>query len=165
MCSDLYVFCECSLFRSPFVLFLPSFRALFALLPSSCRVLSALFACFLLRLKCYFRGPFLLLSTVFSCYFFAMFAFFFAVLCSFRAQYTFSTNSYTVCVQCSCSFRVLFEMVKIQIGNTLASRVATVTGACHVLFSFSVRMVKIQIGNTLASRVATVTGACSLFGF
>ena len=165
MCSDLYVFCECSLFRSPFVLFLPSFRSLFALLPSSCRVLSALFPCFLLRLKCYFRGPFLLLSAVFSCYFFRDVRVFFAFLCSFRAQYTFSTNNYTVCVQFSCSFRVLFEMVKIQIGNTLASRVATVTGACHVLFSFSVRMVKIQIGNTLASRVATVTGACSLFGF
>ena len=149
-------------FRALFALFSLSFRALAELLPRSFRALSMLSFAF----EMLFSWSFLATQySIFLLFFRDVRVFFFAVLCSFRAQYTFSTNSYIVCVQCSCSFRVLFEMVKIQIGNTLASQVATVTGACHVLFSFSVRMVKIQIGNTLASRVATVTGACSLFGF
>ena len=101
-----------------FALLSCSFRALAELLPRSFRALFMLSFAF----EMLFSRPFLATQCSSLLLFFRDVRVFFAFLCSFRAQYTFSTNNYTVCVQFSCSFRVLFEMVKIQIRNRPQSR-------------------------------------------
>ena len=87
-----------------FALLSCSIRALAELLPRSFRALSMLSFAF----EMLFSRSFLATQCSILLLFFRDVRVFFAFLCSFRAQYTFITNNYTVCVQFSALF-VLFS--------------------------------------------------------